>query len=186
MDFAIALTGAVKTRCSAVALCDFLAQRGGLEHLDPRPHAHYPVRQLRRTPDRHRHDGRTVAAMRETLAAMNCARTDVRFGLFAMNLQFDPGLGAFDDSESPFGVRRRVEAARIDEPRRGPVGLTNEFDRADSLHREIDDCADSMAVAEDVKTAAVGDQRVWIELVLPSFAGPTGVNHPDRDRIVQG
>src|SRR5208337_329577 len=175
MDFAIALTDAVKTRCSAVALRDFLAQRRGLEHLDPRPHAHYPVRQLRRAPDRHRHDRRTVAATRETLAAMNRARTDVRFGLFAVNLQFDPGLGAFDNSESPFAVRRRVEAARIDEPRRAPVGLTDEFDRADSLHREIDDCADSMAVTENVKTAAVGDQRVWIEVVLPALAGQTGV-----------
>src|SRR5208282_3692958 len=148
MDFAIALTDAVKTRCSSMALRNFLAQRGGLEHLDPRPHAHYPVRQLRRTPDSHRHDRRTVAAMREALAAMNRARADVRFGLFAVNLQFDFGLGAFDNSESPFGVRRQVEAARIDEPRRAPIGLANEFDRADSLHREIDDGAASMTVAE--------------------------------------
>src|SRR5208337_32244 len=133
MDFAVALTGAVKARCSGMAPRDFLAQSGGLEHLDPRSHAHYPVRQLRRAPDRHRHDRRTVAAARETLARMNRARTDIRLRLFAVNLQLDFGLGAFDNSESPFSMRRRVEAARIDEPRRGPVGLTDEFDRADPL-----------------------------------------------------
>src|SRR5208282_3025830 len=185
MDFAVALTGAVKTRCSSMALRDFLAQRGGLEHLDPRPHAHYPVRQLGRTPDSHRHDRRAVAAMRETLAAMNRARTDVRFGLCAVNLQFDLGLGAVNNSKSPFAVRRRVEAARIDEPCRGPIGLMDEFDRADSLHREIDDCAASMAVAEQVETAAVGDQRVWIEVVLPALAGQAGVVDLEPNLIQQ-
>src|SRR5208282_846565 len=175
MDFAMALTGAVETRGFRVALRDLLAQSGRLEDLDPRSHAHNPVRQLRRPPDGHGHDRRAVTARGETLAAMNGARTDVRFGLFAMNLKFDFGLGTFDNSESPFGVRRRVEAAGIREPRRAPIGLMNEFDRADSLDREINDCAASMAVAEQVETAAIGNQRVWIEVVLPALAGQTGV-----------
>src|SRR5271155_3080321 len=133
------LTDAVEARGFGMALRDFPAQRGGLEHFDPWPHAHYPVRQLSRALDGHRHYRRAVAATREPLTAMNRTRTHVRLGLFAVNLQFDPGLGAVDDSESPFGVCCRIEAARVNEPHRGAVGLANEFDRADSFHREIND-----------------------------------------------
>src|SRR5580700_11049276 len=121
------LADAVEPRRFRMALCDFLAQSGGLEHLDPRPHAHYPVRQLRRALDRHRQNRCAVAAMRETLAAMNRARANVRFGLCAVNSQLDFGLGAVDNSESPFGVCFRIEPGRIDEALWSAVGLTNEF-----------------------------------------------------------
>src|ERR1700691_1734922 len=140
------LTDAIEARGFGVTLRDFLAQRGGLEHFDPWPHAHYPVRQLGRALDGHRHDRRAVAAARETLAPMNRARTHVRLGLFAVNLQLDFGLGAVDNSEGPFGVCRRIEAAREDKPHRSAVGLANEFDRADSLDREINDRVAAMTV----------------------------------------
>src|SRR5208283_4677016 len=110
------------------------AQRDGLEHFDPRPHAHYPVRQLGRALDRHRHDRSAVAAMGEMLAAMNGARTHVGLGLLAVNLQLDFRFRAVDNSEGPFGVRCRIEAARIDKTRRRAVWLTKKFDRADSLN----------------------------------------------------
>src|SRR5579872_6731053 len=124
----------------------FLTQRSGLQYLDPRPHAHYPVRQLRRTLDGHRHDRRTVAAMRKTLTAMNRARSHVCLGLFVMNLQLDFGLGAVNNSESPFSMCRRIEPARKDESRRGAVGLTNKFDRADSFDRQVNDRLVPMAM----------------------------------------
>src|ERR1700722_9088145 len=150
---------------------DFLAQSGGLEHLDPRSHAHYPVRQLRRALDGHRHDRGAVAAMSKTLAAMNRARSYVRLGLFVVNLQFDFGLGAVNNSESPFSMCCGIEAARINESRRGAVGLTNKFDRAHSLDREIYDRVASMAVAEQVEAAAVCHQRVGVEIIMMPLAG---------------
>src|SRR5271170_7737835 len=51
----------------------------------------------------------------------------------------------------------------------------NEFDRADSLHCKINDCAAPMAVAEQIKTTAIGNQRVWVEVMLPPLASQTGV-----------
>src|ERR1700722_4403324 len=138
---------------------DFLAQSGWLDHLDPRSHAHYPVRHLGRSLDGHRHDRGAVAAMRKTLAAMNRARSHVRLGLFVVNLQLDFGLGTIDNSESPFCMCSGIEAARKNESRRGAVGLTNEFDRAHSLDREIYDRLASMAVAEQVEAATISNQR---------------------------
>src|ERR1700691_2294354 len=169
------LTDAIEARGFGVALRDFLAQRGGLEHFDPRPHAHYPVRQLGRALDGHRHERRTVATTRETLAAMNRARTNIRLGLFAVNLQLDFGLGPIDDSESPFGVCRRIEAARENESRRSAVWLANKFYRADSLDREINDRVAAMTVADQIETAAIGNQRVRVEIVLMALAGQARV-----------
>src|SRR5580700_125835 len=165
------LADAVETRRFCMALCDFLAQSGGLEHLDPRPHAHYPVRQLRRALDGHRQDRRAVAARHETLAAMNRARTHVRLGLCAVNLQLDFSLRAVDDSESSFGVRLRIEPGWIDEALESAVGLTNEFDRSDSLHRQINSRFVSIAMAEQVEPATIGDQRVGIEIVMMALPG---------------
>ncbi len=66
--------------------------------------------------------------MREMLAAMNRARTHIGLGLFAVNLQLDFRFGAVDNSERPFGVRGRIEAARIDKMRRRAVRLMKKFD----------------------------------------------------------
>src|SRR5271156_2095068 len=168
-----------------MTLSDFLAQCGGFEHLDPRPHAHYPVRQFGRTLHGHRHDCRAVAAPRETLAAMNRPRTDIGLRLFAVNFQFHVSLGTVDDSKGPFGMRGRIEVTRKDKSHQRAIGLMNEFDRPDSLHRKINDRAAPMAVAEQIKTAAIGNQRVWVEVMLPPLASQTGVVDPEPALVEQ-
>src|SRR6266481_6300381 len=168
-------TSAIHSRRRSMTLRNVLAQRQWLQHLDPRAHAHYPVRQLGRAADVHRHDRRTVATPRESLRAMNRARANICHGLFIVNFQFDSCLRTLDDSKSPLRMHRRIEGARINEARRVPVFLTNEIYRADSLDGKIDDRVAAMTMAKKVETAPICDQRVRIEVVHVSFAGQTCV-----------
>ena len=96
-----------------MTLRNIAAQRQWLHHLDPRTHAHYPVRQFSRPANLHCHDRRTVATSRESLRAMNRARANIRNGLLIVNLQFDPGLRTLDDPERPLRMYGRIETARI-------------------------------------------------------------------------
>src|SRR5260370_14969357 len=53
--------------------------------------------------------------------------------------------------------------------------MVNEIDRADPLDREINGRVGWMAVAEQVEAAAIGDERVRIEIVMVALAGQTCV-----------
>jgi hypothetical protein len=149
--------GAIGGRRAAERVGDLGAQRLRREHLDVRPEAQDPVRELGGPAHGHREHRRAVGPLDELLGAMDAARLQERDALRAADQQLDLRLGALDDAERPLHVRRRRIAGRILE------ALGQPLDGPQPLHREIDQLAVLVAASEHVEPAAIERERVRIE-----------------------